>query len=200
MDMVKVKIDGQDSDSEIGHISTMADLVEFVKASIDPDTIIVDLKLEGRELSDADWRVPLSVQGDSVLEVTTGSRDNYVTQRLSSAPDYMYQIKAEFEAARTFFKDGSNEKGNTAFKGAIDDLRAFLGWYSAVLSMLPDDSVVAIETFNAGCQDLTVVCEQLVQQQLYQSWWALGETIASQLEPKLQELKEVCDKFAEDYA
>ncbi|MEI7489443.1 MAG: hypothetical protein WCJ72_18910, partial [Chryseobacterium sp.] len=41
------------------------------------------------------------------------------------------------------------------------------------------------------------VCQKICQQQLYQSWWALGETIEKELEPKLDQLETFCRRFQE---
>ena len=35
------------------------------------------------------------------------------------------------------------------------------------------------------------------QQQLYQSWWAIGETLEKDLEPKLDALEDQCRKFVD---
>ena len=36
---------------------------------------------------------------------------------------------------------------------------------------------------------------KMSQQQLYQSWWALGETLEKELEPKLDKLEDFCRGF-----
>lgn len=190
--MITVRIDNNQALQNIGAINSMPDLVEYIKASIDPDRIITSLAINGRELSDIDWRVPLVVQGDSLLEVLTGSRNDYVKDRLVFAGECFSQILGEFtEASAAFFK-GESVAGNTLFAQAVEDLRAFFEWYNTVLLLLPDGSVAPREEFIERIQRVTSVCETLLQQQLYQSWWALSQTIKNQLEPQLQELHQFC--------
>jgi hypothetical protein len=44
-------------------------------------------------------------------------------------------------------------------------------------------------------EDIAECCKRICQQQLYQSWWALGETIEKELEPKLDKLEDFCRSF-----
>ncbi len=37
--------------------------------------------------------------------------------------------------------------------------------------------------------EIAEVCKNICQQQLYQSWWAIGETLEKELEPKLDQLE-----------
>ena len=43
--------------------------------------------------------------------------------------------------------------------------------------------------------EITETCKRICQQQLYQSWWALGETLEKELEPQLDRLEDFCKKF-----
>ena len=190
--MVKVEINGTEFSSDLASIKTMAELVELIKASIDPDVIITSLSIEGKELSEADWRTPLSVQGEAVLEVTTGSRETYVSERLALAGLYMEQIVAEFVEVRENFRSGTTTDGNSNLVQAVEDLRAFLAWYNTVQSLLPESNTDDRQSFLGFVDELTSICEQLVQQQLYQSWWALAQTIETKLEPLLLKLQEFC--------
>ncbi|MCB0359477.1 MAG: hypothetical protein KDD44_07565 [Bdellovibrionales bacterium] len=198
--MVTVRINGEESLPSIDRIGTMGDLVEFVKANIDPDEIIVGLQLQGKDLSDADWRVPLSVQGDAVLDVTTGTRGEYLDDRLKSAPEILEAIVTQLAESREFFQNGNNERGNELFSKTADDMRAFFGWYSSVLSLLPDHADQHTEAMNQVVEAVGETCEKLVQQQLYHSWWALGETIESRLEPQLGELRAICERLATSWS
>jgi hypothetical protein len=47
-------------------------------------------------------------------------------------------------------------------------------------------------------QDISETCKKICQQQLYQSWWALGESLEKDLEPKLDKLEDVCRRVARD--
>ena len=197
--MVTVEINGEVAITDTSAISTMGDLIELVKATIDPETIITDLKLAGKNLSDTDWRVPLSVQGTSTLEVTTGSRDAYIIGRLHSAPELLEAITEEFDKVKDCFKDSMVEKGNKLLGTAVGDLDAFIKWYEAILAMLTEEVYKQYEdSLEKTAVAISATCEQLVQQQLYQSWWALGETIESKLIPELKAFTEATVFIAED--
>lgn len=194
--MVSVKINNQPLEADLGSISTVPDLVEFVKTYIDPESIITGLFIDGRPLAEGDWRVPLNVFGTSVFEVCTGSKEEYLSDRMSVADEYLEQIIAEFTQAREFFKKGSSLDGNRSISNAVNDLNAFLNWYNTLLNMLPAGSTSCNENFLRQVEELSHTCEQLVQQQLYNSWWALGETMETKLEPQLGLLRESCRTIA----
>ena len=73
--MITVKVDGQVLSLELAGIRTMGELVELIKMNIDPDAVICAMTIAGRELNEADWRAPLSVQGNSELEIATSTKD-----------------------------------------------------------------------------------------------------------------------------
>lgn len=190
--MANVQINGRPFPSGTGDVRTMGELVELIKASIDPDTIITGIFLSGRELTDNDWRVPLAIHGESAIEITTGSREQYVSERLQSAALYLDRIIESFGKARTLFKSGESNPGNSALSSAVQDMRAFLDWYSTVVQMIQAPDEAAVAKFESSVSDLTDTCEQILQQQLYRSWWAIAETLEKKLEPQLGQLKSVC--------
>ena len=197
--MITVKVDGSVWGHDLGGINSMPDLIEFIKANIDPEKIITTLLISGRDLSEVDWRVPLSVQGDSTLEVTTDSQRNYVTDRLMAAQEYAEYITNEFAVARESFQNGKTEDGNRGLSRAVNDLNAFLAWYGTVLQMLPEDWKSYIENFTVQVEGLSKICEQILQQQLYQSWWAVGETVQNELEPRLTNMKSACGMLSKQW-
>ena len=193
--MITVKVDGNQLYSDIGGIRSMADLVELVKASIDPETIIIAMQIGGRAVTDSDWRTPLNVHGATTFEVTTGRKDAFVSERLTQTPLIIDHIISEFTVARERFQTGSSKDANTALGTAVDDLRAFVEWYNSLLGMsgaIPENQ---ISEFVSHMQSISKTCEQVLQQQLYQSWWALGETLQSKLEPQLHSFKDSCEKY-----
>jgi len=193
--MIKVIIDGNEFSAGLDRVKTMSDLVELVKVSIDPDSIITSMLLNEMELTDADWRAPLSVQGDSTLAIATGSKENYVEQRLETSVLYLEHIINEFKHSRACFGEGASNDGNVAFGTAVNDLRAFISWFQAVLELLPTVWENEKQSYNDKLVEVSGTCEQLLQQQLYQSWWALSDTMEKKLEPQLCELKSRCENF-----
>lgn len=194
--MITVKVDSQDFPADISHLRTMGDLVELVKATIDPDSIITSMALAGQPITEADWQAPLTSHSQGVLEIATGEKKQYIADRLSSAEHYLFQILDEFNQASQKYSQGDSTEANTLLSTAVEDLLAFINWYLALLSVDPISFKNEIESFNTYIKDIQVICEQLVQQQMFQSWTALGETIKSKLEPSLHNLKRFCETNA----
>lgn len=197
--MVRVKIDGQEELQDIGSTNTMADLVELVKAHIDPDSIITSLKLEGRELADADWRVPLSVQGDALLEVTTGSKEEYVSDRLNQAQEYLEQILGEIAASVVAYRQGSDEEANNTFSQAMGDLKAFFTWFGAVLEVLSETAHEDVQIYSDKISPVLQICEEIVQHQLHQDWSRMADSIEGRLVPELRSIQDFCRTLAAKY-
>lgn len=170
----------------------MGELVEVLKASIDPDSIITAMTLNGKELTENDWRMPLANQGSAVVEIATGSRQTYVSDRLASASLYLDEIVKGFAESRILLKSGDVQRGNTSLSKAVQDLKAFVDWYTTVLQILPSRPEAELQKFQEGVRDLTSVCEQLLQQQLYRAWWAIADTLEKKLEPQLGQVKSSC--------
>lgn len=190
--MIDVKVDGQAFAADVSSMSTMGDLIELIKASIDPDTIITQMILSGKPLSDADWRSPLNAHRDAILEIATGDKHAYLIERMGTAEHYLTQIVEEFTQSANGYREGKQEDANALLASSVDDLLAFVNWYLTLLSVEPVQMQREIETFNTHIQSIQEICQQLLQQQMFQSWWALGETITAKLIPELQSLKEFC--------
>ncbi len=190
--MMTVRIDNQQTFQDIGQIKTMPDLIELVKARIDPERIITGLSISGQELSDTDWRVPLSVQGDATLEVTTGTKEEYVSTRLQFSVECIAHVTKEFDEVSAAFRGGNTAVANTAFQGAVEDLRSFLTWYDSILGLLPANVQGKREVFYKEVEKVSEICKKLIEQQLYNSWWAISETITNQLQPQLKRLESIC--------
>ena len=194
--MIKVKVDGQDQFTDLGDIKTIRELVDLVQASITPGTIINALTLNGAALTDADWRAPISVYPNATLEVTTGSRQAYVEDRIKQSPEVLNLIIDEFSGVCDKFRGGNSIEANVALKQAVDDLKAFLEWYNSVLQVMPEQASQQQSMFTNHVSTISKTCERIVQQHLYQSWWALGETIEHTLQPQLRELHTSCAQFS----
>ncbi len=197
--MIRLMVDGQDWSSKISGVRTMPELVELVKANIDPEKIVTAMAINGQNLTDADWRAPLVVQGESQMEILTGSKESYVQDRLGVAISVVEEIIEEFHRARSLYQDGVSREGNMSFSKAVGDLRAFFNWYFSVLDLANTKAESQKETFKSQVSEISSVCEQMLQQQMYQSWWALGQTLEAKLEPQLGTLKTSCATFADSY-
>lgn len=198
--MITVQVDGTSMLTDVGSMNTMGELIELVKASIDPDSIITSLSISGNELSDSDWQAPLSTHRGQTLEVTTGSRDEYVNERLQMASTLVRRIAQEFSEAATFYQKSDWPQGNNTFAVAVEDLLAFVNWYDSIL-LVDEEKLEANRTeFKQGVDQLQSTCEELLQQQLYNSWWALGETINTKLCDQLGRLEAFCGGVATQHS
>ena len=194
--MMNVQIDGTPFQGNIADIKTMGDLLELIKASIDPDTMITVIEFNGEALTDADWNAPLNQQNGRVLDVRTGTKRAYVGERLAASAAILEQIENEFADAGNSYRGGFSPDGNSKLSHAVDDLGAFVQWYNGLLTM---DEVLENQRveFMSKVDALQKICEQIVQQQLYNSWWVLAETINTRLNPKLQEMRGLCSEVAQ---
>ena len=196
--MISVLIDGRPFPGDISEVKTIANLIELIKLTIDPSRIITELRLNGNSLSEVDWRTPLVTLAGSTLEISTGTKNDYVHDRLGQAEELVRQIITEFSEAGEKFRLGQAGPANQRFVGAVRDLNAFVSWYQTILSLAPEQLEKQVVEFTNHVVSIQGVCEQLLQQQLYQSWWALGETVKGRLEPQLQELRDFCVRSSQD--
>ena len=190
--MIQIFVNERPFSADLTVVKSLGELVELVKASIDPDTIITSLMLNGQPPSDTDWRVPLALHDGKKFEVTTGSRKEYLNDRLAAASLYLDQIMAKFKDTSRLFREGNVTEGNSSLRAAVTDLQAFVQWYGTLLQLGSTLAAEPVTRFKESVTVLTGVCEQLLQQQLYRAWWALAETIEQKLEPQLDQLKSRC--------
>lgn len=198
--MITVEVNGAPLMTVGDEMRTMGDLVELVKANIDPDVMITLLTIDGQQLSENDWRAPLSNYRNEKLEVRTGSKREYLTQRLQSAEQLIGEITRNFEGAGALYNRGDSEQGNAKFGEAVKDFLAFVNWYNTLLQIEPQVLSAASQAFTSHVGALHSTCEQLLQQQLYHSWWALSQTITAKLLPQLNQVQSFCGSIAQDYA
>ena len=194
--MIQVKIDGQQLNLNLDNLKTMGELVELIKMSIDPDTVITGMSLNDRDLSESDWRSSLSSFSGKILQIATGSREQFLTERLEVASFYIDRIREEFTNAQASFKTGVTSDSHAKLSQAVNDLKAFVDWYESVIQMLPPGREDVTKNYHEQVKRITEVCEQILQQQLYRAWWALAETIERKLDPELERLKGQCLRAA----
>lgn len=189
--MLIVKINGKESQINGNHLPTIADLLELVKTGIDPSHIISGALLDSEELTDEDWsRAPSQLSG-KVLEISTGSAESFVVERLKIAGDVVREVYVAFRDARKAFQNGDMMVGNELLVPATKSLKAFFEWYVTITMLVPEDRRTKVKIHDR-MENITVICNRICQQQLYQSWWALGETIEKELEPELDRLETFC--------
>jgi hypothetical protein len=190
--MAQVRINGEESRFGENHSVKVVDLVELIKTQIDPDHMITDISLNGQELKEADWTSTMQHFGHTaIIEVSTGSPQAYVAERLSKAADIVRACYIDFRDARKFFQAGDFTNGNKKIGVAANTLKAFFEWYQTMVELVPE---VRRDKFNIMDQvkEIAECFKKACQHQLYQSWWALGETIQQELEPKLDKLEDFC--------
>lgn len=192
--MVSVKVNGQESSLAANELSKIADIIELIKASIDPDHIITGILLNGRDLAEQDWTAHTNQYETCILEIETGRPEEYVTDRLSSAAAIVRSCYIEFRDARKCFQQGDMTKGNQLLVGAVNTAKAFFEWYASLLELATPEKKPEYD-ITEQVKEITAICKRICQQQLYQSWWALGETLEKELEPKLDKLEDFCGKF-----
>ena len=195
--MVQVRVNGQALRIPVERLSTFADLIELVKSSIDPEHMVTVISLDGRDLRDDEWSMsPAQLQGDN-LDFHSGRPELYVAERLQDASSVVRSCFFEFRDARKGFQDGDTAMGNKRLKVAVDTLKAFFEWYGTLLQLVPEGARAKLD-ISQEVVDISETCKKIVQQQLYQSWWALGESLEKELEPKLDKLEDACRRAARD--
>lgn len=195
--MVQVRVNGQMLSIPVQQLNTFADLIELVKSSIDPEHMVTLIHLDGRDLRDQEWAMPpAQLQGEH-LDFQSGRPEIYVAERLQDASSVVRSCFFEFRDARKGFQDGDTAMGNQRLKVAVETLKAFFEWYGTLLQLVPEGARAKLD-ISQEVLDISETCKKIVQQQLYQSWWALGESLEKDLEPKLDKLEDTCRKVARE--
>lgn len=193
--MIKVFINDVDADLECDNAFRFVSLVELVKSQIDPDHMITAITVDGRELEEAEWSMTLGEFQGEQLQFYTGNPDDYVVDRLQSAPGVIRTCFFEFRDARKEFQDGDNSQGNQRLKVACDTLRAFFDWYGTLVQIASEPKRDKLD-ISTHVIEISETCQKICEQQLYQSWWALSESLEKDLEPQLDKLEDVCRRAA----
>jgi hypothetical protein len=195
--MMRVRINGEYTDINCASVPRFVDLIELLKVSIDPEHMMTSILIDGRELSDEEWSQNTAQLCGEVLDVQTGFPEAYVADRIQDSSRVVRSCFFEFRDARKGFQDGDMVTGNQRLKSAVDTLRAFFEWYGTLLQLVPTPKRSKLD-ITPQVQEISDTCKKICQQQLYQSWWALGESLEKELEPKLDKLEDVCRRAARD--
>lgn len=187
-------VNGAESQQAFSSTTRVTEMVELIKASLDPEDMITAIGVDGRELEEHEWASPLSAFPGSTFELITGKSSEYIAHRLEIAPEVISSCYMEFRDARKKFHAGDQAEGNKALVQAVSTTRNFFSWF-ATLSDLMEAPQRAKFNIDPQVREISDVCKRICQQQLYQSWWAIGETIQRELEPKLDALEDLIRKI-----
>lgn len=192
---MKIRINGKEAQLSVDGLPRFTDVIELIKASIDPDHILTGIFINEREVQEDEWAMTVTQMADVTIDVTSGSAESYVSERLDDAPNVVRSCFLEFRDARKSFQDGDMQTGNRRLKVAVDTLRAFFEWYGTLMQLVPEANRSKLD-ITPQVKDISETCKRICQQQLYQSWWALGESLEKELEPQLDKLEDVCRRAA----
>jgi hypothetical protein len=195
--MVQVRINGEDSAIQGDGSPKVADLVELIKSTIDPDHMITGILLDGRELGEDEWYASVNQLGTAIIEVETGTPEEFVSSRILRASEIVRSCYLEFRASRKSFQDGDMTAGNQKLVSAVNTLKAFFEWYRTLLGLMTDEQKPKFD-IEDQTREIMETCKRICQQQLYQSWWALGESLEKDLEPKLDQLEDFCRRAGKE--
>jgi len=192
--MTSVRINGEDAPIQTQGLNSFGDMIELVKSTIDPDHMITGILVDGEELSDEDWSASPSRFSTSIIEVITGTPSDFVSSRIVESPKIVQACFLQFREARKLFQEGESKEANQLLGAAVNTFQAFFEWYSSLLDLMPEQQRADLDITEV-VNEISAICKNICQQQLYQSWWALGETIQNELEPKLDKLETRCRSF-----
>lgn len=195
--MVAIRINGTETPIAVGDLPRFSDIVELVRVTIDPEHMITEILLDGRELADDDWKKSPRALGDAVVEINTDTPERFVTERILDAPEAVQACYLQFRDARKTFQQGDSRKGNHKLAGAVHTLRTFFEWYHSVLQLMNNEQKKKFG-LDEQVRALTAACNSICQQQLYQQWMALADTIENQLEPGLDALETFCRRMVRE--
>lgn len=188
--MESIRINGQDWKAPMQDSLKMTELVELIKSSIDPSQIITGILLNGKDLEESDWNGYVSDYKTNVLEVETDTIENYIEDRIGLCPNIITQCYLQFRRARKLFQNGESFDANKKLVEAVKALKAFFDWYSTLLTLMTPAQKEKYD-LKDHVSKIFETCKKICQQQLYQSWWALGELLEKELEPELDTLEDI---------
>lgn len=191
---MKVMINGSESTIRGEHLPKFADVVELIKASIDPEHMITSILVDGRDVEEAEWTANPARFGTAIVEIETGTPEHFVNDRLGRSASVVRSCYMEFRDARKAFQDGDTQRGNRGLIAAVDTARAFFQWYASLMELVGPERRARYD-ITPQVEEITGICKRICQQQLYQSWWALSETLEKELEPRFDKLEDFCRKF-----
>lgn len=194
--MVAIRINGTDSPVRTDGLPRFTDIVELIKTVIDPEHVITDMRINGEVLSDEVWASSTATLGTSIIEVETDTVKQFVEDRLIQAPGVVQACYVQFRDARKAFQMQGQILGNKKLATAVGTLQAFFSWYATFFPLIPAHEQPQYD-LDKYVKSIVEISNKICQQQLYQSWWAIAQTIEKELEPQLDELENFCRKFTQ---
>ena len=191
--MIHIKLNDNEFNVPMQGVSTLGELVEYVKSSIDPDTIIVSLTKDDQPLSEIDWRNPISLQSEMTLNFMTGSKTDFIKDRLDLGVELIKSFEEKIDICSQAFKQLRVHTANKEFSVFIDDLNAFVTWLHSIYSMDEGKYERELIAYNEIVIKLEKVCVTLQDKQMSSSWWALGDTLLNQMLPLIHEMKSLIE-------
>ena len=169
--------------------------MELVKASIDPDKIVANVLLDGRPLEAGEWKQTIASLGEAHLQFTTGEKDSFLLERIQQAPEILERIVGKFKESRVCYNDGSSVQGSDILHKSVENLSAFFSWYTSILVLEDKIDEEYMNGVIGSIQSICETCEAINQLLVYNSFWAIGDTLEAQLVPKLESFISLTDRF-----
>lgn len=195
--MLQVLVDKTEMNLEVSRMRTMGELVEYIKSSIDPDTIILSLTRDDQPLSDADWKTPLSALDNSTVEVQTGSKMDFFQDRLRLIDAIINTISDNTKDISALYKKGMQDSAHDHFAALLNDLNAFISWLHSIYMMDEDLFANEISHYSILVEKLNASCNELQQAQVKNAWWAVGDILEMKILPSITSINEMSKKSLE---
>lgn len=189
--MPQVILDNAEVNFEFSRLRTVGELIEYIKTSIDPDAIILSLTKDDEPLNDSDWMMPLQAFNESRFDITTGSKNDFIKQRLEMVDDLIEELYLNFSEIIKLFKHGAEQEAHEPFSATLNDLNAFVGWLHSIYSVDEETFQLEASQYEKVIEDLKIACVDIQSYQIQQSWWNLGDVLDLKVLSILEQIKEI---------
>ncbi|MDR2337352.1 MAG: hypothetical protein LBE20_01735 [Deltaproteobacteria bacterium] len=191
--MLTVNLDGQNFPFEPLAVQNINELIELVKLNINSEKLISDINLQGQNISEVEYRAPLRIHRNSVLEINTVSREEFVNQRLELAQAYLEVIANKFQLVQPTYEELGQEQAAVCLADAINDLTYFFNWFYAILETDGQRFQNSKAEIDETVKKLTEICERVVEQQLADAWQDVCTLIDAELITSLIAFSEIAE-------
>jgi hypothetical protein len=170
-------VDNNELSFEASRLGTVGELIDYIKANIDPDAIILSLTKDESPLSDNDWLMPLASFKESKFEIVTGSKVDFIRNRLEMVDSLVMEICENISNISNSFKRGLENQAHESFASSLNDLNAFVTWLHSIYLIDEEMFSSNIKEFEKIIEDLKGTCLDIQTCQMQQSWWNLGDIL-----------------------
>lgn len=192
--MLQVMVDNTELKLEVSNMRTMAELIEYIKSSIDPDLVILSLTKDEEPLNDNDWVAPISALGNSKVEVTTGSKFELIQDRLKMVDPILNELISNINEISKLYKFNMEEKAHEPFGRSLSDLNAFVNWILSIMTIDEEIFKEDIVEYHKLVNGLKSICVDIQTQQMQSNWHQLGDILDLKLVSLLEEIRELTNK------